>query len=554
MIAKQVSDALKKEGILSKETSSKLKEYEKLQMGNVLDFCIEQGMVPSSKLISLLQESHSLQVVDLNQVKIYPEVIKKLPSSICLEHLVVPFQEDDAYIYVAMARPENTELIAYMKKALKKNIAVYLANQRDIKQTLEEAFNNSAEDSKKTITELIQRACRANNNPETMAQEAPIISLLNQMLIFGIKSEASDMHIEPREDSVSVRFRMDGILHQFFTLPRELLAPIIARTKILAQLRIDEHMRPQDGRFSFNESGYKVAVRLSIIPTLHGQKASLRFLDTDNEQLSLNTLGLSKSNREALVKTLGLSSGMVIVTGPTGSGKTTTLYSLVKAIDRQQVNISTIEDPIEYHLNGANQMQVNPHVNLNFANGLRSILRQDPDIIMIGEIRDKETATIAINAAMTGHLVLTSLHTNSAAAAIPRLLDMGVEPYLVASTLKTIIGQRLVRSICDSCKTEFTTNSLPKEYVEKYSDKSQPTVAKGKGCPECLDTGYFGRTGVFEILNVDEDIHDLIISRAHTSAIEKSAKDKNMKTMHEDGIMKVLNKQTTLEEIIRVTK
>ncbi|MFA6525061.1 MAG: GspE/PulE family protein [Patescibacteria group bacterium] len=555
MIAtKQVTDALRKEGILSKETSNKLKEYEKLQMGNVLDFCIEQGIVPSSKLISLLQDSHSLQVVDLNQVKIYQEVVKKLPSSICLEHLVLPFQEDEAYVYVAMARPENTELIAYVKRSLNKDVAVYLANQRDIKQYLEEAFNNSAESSKKAIDELIIRACRVNNTPETMGQEAPIISLLNQLIIFGIKSEASDMHIEPRENSVSVRFRMDGMLHEFFTLPKELLAPIIARTKILSQLRIDEHMRPQDGRFSFNESGYKVAVRLSIIPTLHGQKASLRFLDTDNENLSLDTLGLEKSNREDLKKILGFSNGMILITGPTGSGKTTTLYSLVKEINNQQVNISTIEDPIEYHLTGANQIQVNPHVDLNFANGLRSILRQDPDIIMIGEIRDKETATIAINAAMTGHLVLTSLHTNSAAAAIPRLLDMGVEPYLIASTLKAIIGQRLVRNICDSCKTEYVVDSIPKGLVAKYSNKEQPTVAKGKGCPACLNTGYSGRTGIFEVLKVDEDIHDLIINRAHSSSIEDTARAKNMKTMYEDGIIKVLNKQTTLEEVIRVTK
>jgi type IV pilus assembly protein PilB len=555
MIAtKQVTDALRKEGILSKETSNKLKEYEKLQMGNVLDFCIEQGIVPSSKLISLLQNSHSLQVVDLNQVKIYPEVVKKLPASICIEHLVLPFQEDEAYIYVAMARPENTELISYVKRSVNKEVAVYLANQRDIKQYLDETLNNSAESSKKAIDELIARACRINNTSGAMGEEAPIISLLNQLIIFGIKSEASDMHIEPREDSIAVRFRMDGMLHQFFTLPKELLSPLVARAKILAQIRIDEHMRPQDGRFSFDEAGYKVAVRLSVAPTLHGQKASLRFLDTDNESLSLDTLGLGKHHRDDIKKLLGISSGMILVTGPTGSGKTTTLYSLVKEINNQQVNISTIEDPIEYHLTGANQIQVNPLVDLNFANGLRSILRQDPDIIMIGEIRDKETATIAINAAMTGHLVLTSLHTNSAAAAIPRLLDMGVEPYLIASTLKAVIGQRLVRNICDYCKTEYVTDSMSNELLNKFSKLPKPLIAKGKGCSHCLNTGYAGRTGIFELLKVDEDIHDLIINRAHTSAIENSAKAKNMRTMYEDGMIKVLNKQTTLEEVIRVIK
>lgn len=555
MIAtKQVTDALRKEGILSKETTNKLKEYEKLQMGNVLDFCIEQGIVPSSKLISLLQNSHSLQVVDLNQVKIYPEVVKKLPASICMEHLVLPFQEDASYVYVAMARPENTELISYIRKSVNKDVAVYLANQRDIKQYLDEILNNSAEASKKAIDELIVRACRIDNISEAVGQEAPIISLLNQMIIFGIKGEASDMHIEPREDSVAVRFRMDGMLHQFFTLPKELLAPLIARTKILAQIRIDEHMRPQDGRFSFNEAGYKVAIRLSIVPTLHGQKASLRFLDTDNENLSLDSLGLDGKSRDDLKKVLGLSSGMILVTGPTGSGKTTTLYSLIKEINNQQVNISTIEDPIEYHLSGANQIQVNPHVDLNFASGLRSILRQDPDIIMIGEIRDKETATIAINAAMTGHLVLTSLHTNSAAAAIPRLLDMGVEPYLIASTLKLVIGQRLVRNICEACKTEYSAEPLHEDADDKQSLETKTVYAKGKGCPQCLDTGYSGRTGIFEVMNVDDDIHDLIIKRAHTSVIEKSARAKNMKTMYEDGMKKVLNKQTTPAEVIRVTK
>jgi len=554
MITKQATEALRKEGLLSKEVFQELKEYEKLNKGNVLDFCAENNIAPTSQMVSILQKNYSLPIVDLAQIEIDLKIAQLLPASICFEHMLIPFHEDENYLYVAMSNPKNGELLNFIENKVGKKVAVYLANQNDIKLALEVTFNNSAEDAKKIILELIERAHKVTHTPETMAKEVPLISLLNQLIVFGVRRGASDMHIEPREDNVSIRYRIDGILYELFTLPRDLLAPIIARIKIVSKLRIDEHMRPQDGRFTFQESEFKIAVRLSIVPTLHGQKASLRFLDTTNKQISLNSLGLSEMHRRTLIGILGISNGIILVTGPTGSGKTTTLYAMVKEIAHSKVNISTIEDPIEYNLKGANQIQVNPQVGLDFAAGLRSILRQDPDIIMVGEIRDKETATIAINAALTGHLVLSSLHTNSAAAAIPRLLDMGVEPFLVASTLRAVISQRLVRNICPNCKTEFAAKNLPKSFIDHYNKNETPVIAKGKGCTECLNTGYQGRSGIFEIMPVEEKMHDLIMQRANTTQIENEAKKNNMKTIVEDGLIKVLKKDTTLEEITRVIK
>ncbi|MFA6099234.1 MAG: GspE/PulE family protein [Patescibacteria group bacterium] len=549
MLRKQVFDVLKKEGLLTKEHLRDLKDFERQNQGNILDFCVERGIAPGGRLIPLLRKTHLLPVIDLVQTKISQSAVQRLPASVCLEHLVIPFYEDKEELYVAMSNPDDHELVSFIVQKTGKQVAPYLAQKQAIRQMLDVTFNTSAADSQQHIEQLIESAKKVTHDSVTMAQEVPIIALANHLIIFGLRSLASDLHLEPREDKVSVRFRVDGLLHDFFSLPKELLAPILARLKILARLRLDEHLRPQDGRFTFTEAGYKTAVRLSILPTLYGQKAALRFLDTDNEELSLDSLGLNAAHRQSCNESLKYSNGLILVTGPTGSGKTTTLYALIKAIEKQKVNIATIEDPIEYHLRGANQTQVNALADLSFANGLRSILRQDPDIIMVGEIRDRETASIAINAALTGHLVLSSLHTNSAAAAIPRLLDMGIEPYLIASTLRTIIGQRLVRRVCPECQQTHTIEKVPDWLSQRWPSQGTRVITSGTGCKKCLQTGYFGRTGIFEIIKVDDHLHELIVNRAQTSEISRA---NNAPMLVDDGATKVREGITTPEEISRV--
>jgi type IV pilus assembly protein PilB len=551
MVSKQISEILKKEGLFTKQVWQRFKDYEKANKGSILDFCIEQGIAPSSSLISLLRQSYFLPVVDLTQMEIDLATAKILPSSLCFEHMLIPFYRERETVHVAMTNPDNRELVDFIKQKIGLEVIPYLAHQAAIKQTLQLTFNHSAEDSRSYILGLIDHVKNAKNSPEIMAQQVPVISLVNHLILFALRSKASDMHIEPREDMIVLRFRVDGQLHELFSLPSELLAPIVARVKILARLRIDEHLRPQDGRFSFNEAEWRIAVRVAVVPTLYGQKVAMRFLDTDNEQLSLDSLGLDGDQKKNITKALGFANGMILVTGPTGSGKTTTLYALLKTIGKNKINISTIEDPIEYHLSGANQVQVNPQVQLNFAEGLRALLRQDPDIIMVGEIRDRETATIAINAALTGHLVFSSLHTNTAAAAIPRLLDMGVEPYLIASTLRLVIGQRLVRKICPHCHHEYVVDNLPESIAGKKQDKSY-LIASGKGCKMCLQTGYQGRTGIFEILQIDDHLHDLIMARSPAAELEKSAKEHGMKSLREDGLQAILQHETSPDEILRI--
>ncbi|MFA5051729.1 MAG: GspE/PulE family protein [Patescibacteria group bacterium] len=553
MVSRQVTDILKKEGFLNKDSLQRLKEYEKSRIGNVLDFCADQNIAPVANVVALLRQTHQQPVVDLTQIEIDLVTAKRLPSSICFEHTIIPFYEDGDKVYVAMANPDNEDLVRFVEQKIGKSVEPYLAHQGTIKHILQLTFNHSAEDSRAYIQELIERAKNVSHSPEVMAQQVPIISLVNHLVLFALRSKASDMHIEPRSENILIRLRIDGQLHELFNLPKEILASLVARIKILSRLRIDEHMRPQDGRFSFIEAGYRIAIRVSIIPTLYGQKVALRFLDTDNEELSVDSLGLHASHRQQMKKLLGFSNGMILVTGPTGSGKTTTLYALLKAIAQNKVNISTIEDPIEYHLPGANQVQVNPQVGLSFAEGLRSLLRQDPDIIMVGEIRDRETAMIAVNAALTGHLVLSSLHTNNAVSAIPRLLDMGVEPYLVASTVRAVIGQRLARKICPDCARDITLEACP-DIFSAEKNLLPKVVSTGQGCSACLGTGYRGRIGIFELLEVNDSLHDLIVKRAPVTALTKASVQKGFSPLAHDGLRKIADRVTTVEEIIRIIK
>ena len=390
----------------------------------------------------------------------------------------------------------------------------------------------------------------------------PIIKIVDTLLQQAYQDRASDLHLEPLEEKTTVRFRIDGILYDIIDLPKDIHDLLITRLKIMAKMRTDEHQAAQDGRFEIMLDSEKVDIRVSIIPISDGEKAVLRLLSRAGRELSLEELGLKGQDFKKLKENIRRPYGMILATGPTGSGKTTTLYAILKILNTREVNIATIEDPVEYSIIGINQIQVNPKTNLTFAEGLKSIIRQDPNIIMVGEIRDEETAGIATNAAMTGHLVLSTLHTNNAATTLPRLLDMKVEPYLISSTVNIAIAQRLVRKICMSCiesyqpAEEELENLREKINLNKILNKNHKKLVlyRGKGCPMCHQTGYRGRIGIFEVLEMKENIKDLVMKNANAGEIEKQAITNGMTTIFEDGIQKALTGITTIEEVLRVTE
>jgi type IV pilus assembly protein PilB len=391
--------------------------------------------------------------------------------------------------------------------------------------------------------------------------EISIVDLLQNLILYSYYLRASDLHFEPFDRYLRVRARIDGVMHTIFTLPKEIQDEIITRVKILANLRIDEHLAPQDGRFKYKiaDEGKEFDIRVSIMPTYYGENCVMRLLVEPEKEFTLENLGFSDRDLEIVKRAILKPYGMILVTGPTGSGKTTTLYTILKLLNSENVTIITLEDPIEYSIEGINQIQVNLQAGLTFDTGLRSILRQDPDIIMVGEIRDKETAAISINAALTGHLLLSTLHTNDAATVFPRLLEMDVEPFLIASTVNVVIAQRLVRTICEECKDERNLSEteikslerfIPEEIFKKLSQRRK--IYYGKGCSVCNHTGYLGRIGIFEVLNVTSNIREAIIERKHSSEIKEIAKKEGMTTMIEDGFQKVLKGLTTIEEVLRV--
>jgi len=394
--------------------------------------------------------------------------------------------------------------------------------------------------------------------------DVSIVNLVDSLLSYAHDARASDIHINPAENAIRLRVRVDGVLQDSFSLPKEIASEVISRIKVLAGLRTDEHRAAQDGRFRTMIPDHgALDVRVSIVPTYYGENAVMRLLSDKGDDFTLDMLGFSKEDQEKINKAVRKSNGMILCTGPTGSGKTTTLYTILKGLNSNEVSIITVEDPIEYAISGIEQIQVNNMAGLSFANGLRSILRQDPDIIMVGEIRDQETAGIAVNTALTGHLLLSTLHTNDAATTLPRLLDMGIEAYLVASTVSVAIGQRLLRKICEKCKVPHTLTELEKKGISEALESScqegcdkilsgATTIYKGEGCDECNKTGYKGRTGIHEILVVDEQVQEAILKKASARDIRRIAVENGMTTMVESGMKKVLSGETTIEDLLRV--
>ncbi len=516
---------------------------------------IERDLIPDEHLGQLIAETNNWRFVNLRHVTIPPPVLNIIPELMAKKQKAIAFAQDKGIISVAMNDPENLEVIHLLSKKTGDRVEAYYATGRDLR----DALARYRKGLKKEFADLIQAEIQKAKGAQTT--ELPIIKIVDTILQYAYENKASDVHFEPFADAIVIRFRIDGILHDVLKLPKEIIDLVVTRIKVLARLRTDEHRSAQDGKIRLPLEDEELDIRVSIIPITEGEKVVLRLLSARARQFALEDLGLTDNDINRVRKYVKRSTGMILATGPTGSGKTTTLYAILKILNRREVNISTIEDPVEYNIEGVNQIQVNPKTNLTFAQGLRSIVRQDPDIIMVGEIRDEETAAIAINAAMTGHLVLSTLHTNDAATTLPRLLDMKVEPFLVASTVNVVVAQRLVRKICPQCLASKVVTgpeleSFKKELqLEKIIGRpvgSELRVYQGMGCPACQQSGYSGRLGIFETLEMTEEIRQLIMQQANSDQIKAKAVSQGMTTMLEDGVRKVLQGQTTFEEILRV--
>jgi type IV pilus assembly protein PilB len=513
----------------------------------VTDVLIGRNVVKEDDLGRILSIYYKVDYINLRKIDIPSDVINIIPENIAAEKGVIAFALSENELYVAFEDPDDLAVSETVKKTVgpKYQIRVFVAMPQIIKSAIKLYKKNEGN--------------LENVHLKTQIASSSV-SLVNDMLESAIRQEASDIHIEPLPDKMLVRFRIDGVLHDDEYWVKEVHPSTVARIKILSDLKIDETRLPQDGQFAFtSKSGEKVSLRVSVIPSVYGEKIVLRILKSGVTLFNLDELGMLPEDQEVIFKILKRTHGMFLVTGPTGSGKTTTLYTILGLLNKPDVNIVTIEDPVENKITRVNQIQVNSGINLTFANGLRSILRQDPDIVMVGEIRDTETALISINAAMTGHLVFSSVHANTSAGAIPRMIDLGAEPFLIASTLNMVVAQRLVRVLCPNCKSESPMSNLLISKLEEMGEDVSPSIRgllksnfTSAGCGYCFHTGYKGRIGIFETLLVDDNIRKMIYEKQTSDTIWRVARESKTKSMLEDGLIKVSKGLTTIEEVLRV--
>jgi type IV pilus assembly protein PilB len=539
------------------------------------DILVSRGSISEDALRRIQAYVLGIPFVNLKEHKIPTEILALIPEPIARTHNLISYKKDGDSLEVAMLDVEDLPAIDSIRKKTGLKILARLTDTDSIRaalmqyqKSLKEDFGDIISTEAGKLTTVAPGAEPSALELKKMAEDLPIVRIVDTLLRHAATQSASDIHIEPLEDQVLVRYRIDGILHDAMTLPKEAAPGIVARIKVLANLKLDEKRLPQDGRFKMEADGERVSLRVSTLPTFFGEKVVMRLLREAGEGFTLDSLGFHGATLERVHESLKQTTGIVLISGPTGSGKTTTLYTMLDILNTPGVNISTVEDPIEYQMKRVNQTQVNPAIGLTFANGLRALVRQDPNIIMVGEIRDSETASLAINAALTGHLVLSTIHTNNASGAIPRLLDMGVEPFLLVSTVRAIIGQRLVRRLCDS-KVEYRLSaserakiaseesfnaaltSLKEErLVQGTTTLDQLTFAHPKPAPECED-GYRSRIGIHEVLAVSPAIRETILKNSTTDAIEAQAKKEGMLTMLEDGIYKAARGITSIEEVLR---
>jgi general secretion pathway protein E len=492
---------------------------------------------------------------EVEDARVDSSLLRRLPLAFARGRLLLPLREEEGSLLVALADPTDLPALDEVRGLFERPIKGVLVPRPALLEAINRLYSRLSTSAQDVVAELegedLSTIATEFNQPKDLldlTDEAPVIRLLNSILFQAVKERSSDIHIEPYEKELEVRFRIDGLLYSRLAPPKVVQEALVSRVKIMAGLNIAEKRLPQDGRFRVIVAGREVDIRVSIVPTFFGERVVLRLLDQQKGVISLSDLGFSSGDIQTMERLLTRTSGIILVTGPTGSGKTTSLYAALNRIHSPEKNIITIEDPIEYQLSGIGQIQVNPKIDLTFANGLRSILRQDPDIIMVGEIRDTETAEIAMQASLTGHLVLSTLHTNDAASAVTRLLDMGIEPFMIASTLTAVIAQRLVRVICPYCREEYG--------AEKgiYDLDLPPVLFRGRGCEQCFHLGSLGRVGIYEMLLIDKEICSLILKRAPAGIIKDYALSRGMQTLKQDGLSKAAAGITTLEEVLRVTQ
>nr|MBI5455689.1 type II/IV secretion system protein [Candidatus Levybacteria bacterium] len=549
----QVKSLLLQSGQIDQKTINFLEDFAKNTRATLQEAAIEKDVISDENLGILIANYLKYPFISLAKISIPEDIFSIIPERLARKYKMVSFARDTDGIKLAMIDPSNKELLEMISKKTKLNATPYFATERDI----ENALQLYRKDLQQVFDELLKGSIGTGID----AGDAPIAKMVDLLITYAYRDKASDIHIEPEENDLLVRFRIDGILHDMLYLDKKLTERILTRIKILSRLRTDEHLSAQDGKIRIIIDDDNLDLRVSIIPIAEGEKAVLRLLSSHFRQFSLLESGMKEEDLKKVNAAINKSFGMILSTGPTGSGKTTTIYSILKILNTREKNITTIEDPIEYRIKGVNQIQVNVKTNLTFANGLRSILRQDPNVIFVGEIRDSEAAGIAVNAALTGHLVVSTLHTNDAATALPRLVDMEVEPFLVASTVNIIIAQRLVRKICESCRVEVVlkrtdiAKNISEAIIAKYFPPQEDLkVYQGKGCKVCHHTGYLGRIGIFEVLEMTGVMKKLIAGKNDSDVIANEAIKEGMTTMQEDGVYKIAKGVTTLEEVLRVTK
>jgi type IV pilus assembly protein PilB len=523
---------------------------------DVTDILIYRGLISEDALGHIIGEFYQATFIKLSHKVIPVDILNILPEEAANTYRIIPFAKDGDELSLAMQDPSDLEAREFVKRKTGLKVKIFYVSPMDLTSALGQYKKNIKEIFTKIIQENVEKSATNTTDEAKLAHDMPVIRILDTILEFASAEGASDVHMEALENEFLIRFRIDGVLRDILTLPKTIHPAIVARIKILSELKIDEHRIPQDGRFKFKINDAFIALRVSILPAFYGENIVLRILAESARPMSLEELGLTGHNLELVKNNIKKPHGMILVTGPTGSGKTTTLYSVLSILISTEVKICTVEDPVEYGIKRVNQIQINPAAGLTFAAGLRSLLRHDPDIIMVGEIRDEETAEMAIHSALTGHLVLSTLHTNDAPGAIPRLLDMGAEGFLVASTLNLIIAQRLVRKICPNCIEPYSVTEEMFTYLKQYvqGDEITNKFYRGKGCEECNYKGYKGRFGIFEILEVNEELREHVTKKASSDELAKIGKKYGMIPLIRDGINKASSGLTSIEEVMRVLR
>lgn len=552
---KKLKEILVESDLVESADFDKSVKEAKLAKKDLLIVLVDNGLIKDNQLGQLVAEELGFNFINLRKERIEEKALDLIPELVARNRGVIAFSFNSNGIKTGMTDPSDLDTIHLISKRAGTNVIPFYITQKDLEQALGSYKGSLKEEFEGKLVQLKDESLSREE------RDGAAVGLVDILLEYGYQNKASDIHVEPYRSKVMVRFRIDGVLHPFLELPKDLFDLVLTRLKILSKIRTDQHRAAQDGKLRFKSDNEEVDVRVSVVPILEGENVVMRLLSSKGRQFGLEGLGLTGSSFDKLEKAIKNPHGMILVTGPTGSGKTTTLYAIMKILNKSEVHISTIEDPVEYDLEGISQIQVNTKTNLTFAKGLRAIVRQDPDIIMVGEIRDGETASIAVNSALTGHLVLSTLHTNDAATTLPRLLDMKIEPFLVSSTVNVVVAQRLVRKICEKCresvyiKAKELKGKIPDELITKAcKGKKETHFYHSKGCKACGNSGYSGRIGIFEVLEITDGIRELIIKRVSSDEINRLAKKEGMITMMEDGLNKILSGTTSLEEVMRTTK